>query len=516
MKFHRYLLLIFVLAASACKQSYPSIETFQLMGTSWDDLLYTEFQRESSFNHGVSFKFNIATSAQEEAEQIEQAIERGVSAIVVNPYSIKEIKPVVEKAYDSGIHVILVGQKLPTFKYTSYVGINNKQVGVLAAEYVKKCLPEGGNIIEIEGYRDVPFYLDRSEAFRHVIDSYPEIRTVARFDAAWSPEKAHAGLDSLKTVLGDTEIDLVFGYGDEMVLGAVESMNYRDAKYVGSDGIPGNGLQLVLSGALDAAIYTPTGGAAAISTAINIIRGRSFVKDYILEPVLVTTDNAKLMEVSINTLTERNNRIDVLIHDLEREQIKSSNNIILTIIALILLAVSSLLFLYIRKTRKAVDNLMRDDRSMKEQCKALMVQKEVLEELTLQMKAEREILLEAAATREVLEQSGDAIADAVFMKRFREAVEKHIDNAGLSVDDIAAELGVSRAQLFRKVKAEADATPNELIQSMRLKKSDIMLKTTDLTISEISYAVGFTSPSYFSKCYKDMFGTAPSDKRSRH
>lgn len=103
--------------------------------------------------------------------------------------------------------------------------------------------------------------------------------------------------------------------------------------------------------------------------------------------------------------------------------------------------------------------------------------------------------------------------DDSLLKRFLETVETSLDDSDISIEDLARSLGTSRAQLFRKIKAESGHTPNDLIQEIRLEKAYYLLKTTQKSISEVAYAVGFSSPSYFSKCYKRKFGIAPSQAK---
>ena len=72
-------------------------------------------------------------------------------------------------------------------------------------------------------------------------------------------------------------------------------------------------------------------------------------------------------------------------------------------------------------------------------------------------------------------------------------------------------MGSSRVQLYRKIKALTNYSPNELVRIARLKKAASLLASSEKTISEITYEVGFTSPSYFTKCYKEYFGESPTD-----
>ena len=81
----------------------------------------------------------------------------------------------------------------------------------------------------------------------------------------------------------------------------------------------------------------------------------------------------------------------------------------------------------------------------------------------------------------------------------------------LSVEDLGGKMGLSRVQLYRKIKSLTNYSPNELVRSSRLKKAASLLASSEKTISEITYEVGCTSPSYFTKCYKEYFGESPTD-----
>ena len=99
----------------------------------------------------------------------------------------------------------------------------------------------------------------------------------------------------------------------------------------------------------------------------------------------------------------------------------------------------------------------------------------------------------------------------IFLTKFRDFIEKNLSDSDLSVETIGAELGLSRVQLYRKIKALTGLSPVELLRTARLQKGRQLLERTDKTISEIAYEVGFTAPSYFTKCFKDEFGISPSD-----
>ena len=103
--------------------------------------------------------------------------------------------------------------------------------------------------------------------------------------------------------------------------------------------------------------------------------------------------------------------------------------------------------------------------------------------------------------------------DSRFMADFGRVVRERMSDSSLSVETISSALGLSRVQMYRKVKQLTGQSPVEIIRVTRLKKAERLLKTTKMTVSEISYDVGFSSPSYFSKCFKDYFGVQPGEVR---
>lgn len=106
--------------------------------------------------------------------------------------------------------------------------------------------------------------------------------------------------------------------------------------------------------------------------------------------------------------------------------------------------------------------------------------------------------------------------DKDFVERFKSLIEVNMGDSELNVEDLGKEMGLSRVQLYRKIKSLTNYAPNELLRMARLKKAASLLASSDMTIAEVGYEVGFTSPSYFAKCYKEQFGESPTEflKRS--
>ena len=100
-----------------------------------------------------------------------------------------------------------------------------------------------------------------------------------------------------------------------------------------------------------------------------------------------------------------------------------------------------------------------------------------------------------------------------FLTRFCDCIDQNLADSDLSVETVGAELGLSRVQLYRKVKALTGLSPVELLRKARLQRGLELLQTTDKTISEVAYEVGFTAPSYFTKCFRDEYGIVPGESR---
>lgn len=110
----------------------------------------------------------------------------------------------------------------------------------------------------------------------------------------------------------------------------------------------------------------------------------------------------------------------------------------------------------------------------------------------------------------ILEESHEPSLDERFLVKVRDLVLANLDNATYGVEEFAADMNVSRAQLFRKLKAIVGMSPNEFINEIRLQRASEMIRAKTETLSQIAYAVGFNDQSYFAKRFKKRFGVAPS------
>jgi AraC-like DNA-binding protein len=101
--------------------------------------------------------------------------------------------------------------------------------------------------------------------------------------------------------------------------------------------------------------------------------------------------------------------------------------------------------------------------------------------------------------------------DQKFILKVKSAIEANIGNSNFGVEMLAGEVNLSRAQLFRKVKALINMSPSELINDLRLQRAAYLIRARADNVAQIGYAVGFNEQSYFSKRFRKKFGVSPSE-----
>ncbi len=114
--------------------------------------------------------------------------------------------------------------------------------------------------------------------------------------------------------------------------------------------------------------------------------------------------------------------------------------------------------------------------------------------------------MEAAISRE----EGLSAFDANLIKRAKAYIEQNITNPDISTTQLASELNMSRTNLHRKLKSLTGKSSTEFIRNLRINRAMALMEKESKSIADICYAVGFASTSYFSKCFKEIYGINPS------
>ena len=101
--------------------------------------------------------------------------------------------------------------------------------------------------------------------------------------------------------------------------------------------------------------------------------------------------------------------------------------------------------------------------------------------------------------------------DKQFLKQLQAIIQKNLSDSEFGVEDMGQQIGLSRVQLYRKVKAMTGSSVVDLLRKARLAKARRLLETRSMSVSEVAYEVGFSAPSYFTKCFKEEYGMLPGD-----
>ena len=138
---------------------------------------------------------------------------------------------------------------------------------------------------------------------------------------------------------------------------------------------------------------------------------------------------------------------------------------------------------------------------------------------TQKLLEEREFLIEKFASKRITLDSqkiGINHTEKAFLEKAEKVIENNLTNSEFVVEDLGRALSFSRMQLYRKFKSVRGLSANEFIREYRIKKAALLLRETDLNVSEILYTIGFTNRSYFSKCFKKTFDMSPKEYSNKY
>lgn len=302
------LCLCFFLSLNSCNKADSSrkyrIGFSQCTGAdAWRRQMILSMRGELAFHPDFSLEYRDAENSNErQIKDIEYFIDEKVDLLIVSPNEAEPITPTVEKAYQSGIPVIIVDRKTSSSMYSAYIGANNYEIGKLAGQYVAELLGGKGSILEIWGLRGSSPAIDRHRGFYEVISRYPSLNIVGEINGRWELDTAKSELRRKLSSL--PPVDLVFAHNDIMAYGAhviykEKHVNGDDIKFIGIDALPGPGagIQLVDDGILTASFLYPTGGEEAIRIASNILTGQRYEKENILHSTVVDAKNVRVMKL---------------------------------------------------------------------------------------------------------------------------------------------------------------------------------------------------------------------------
>lgn len=266
-------------------------------------ILFNKELRDEALKH-PEIKLIVKDAQDEISKQIEDVesfINMKADAILISPKVAKDLTPIVNKAFDSGIAVFVLDRDLSNDRYTQFIGGDNKLIGRAAGEYAVKLLgghgKAKGNVIEIWGGRAATPAQDRHSGFYEIIKKEPGIKILNKpehSDGDWKHDKAYEIMaDALDEY---AEIDLVYAHNDPMAHGAYiaakDAGQEKKILILGIDGIPEEGIKWVHEGILTATFLYKTPGDEGIRQALKLLKGESIQKRITLPTMTIDKNNA--------------------------------------------------------------------------------------------------------------------------------------------------------------------------------------------------------------------------------
>lgn len=378
---------------TACDREEPRyvIGVSQCSDDEWRTQMNKEIRREALFYPGVEIRIRSARDDnRQQIADIESFIRQGVDLIVVAPNEADAITPVVEKAYDKGIPVVLVDRKIDSERYTAYIGADNYEMGRQIGTYIASRLRGEGNIVELTGLKGSTPARDRHHGLIDALSDFPDIHIVATADAGWLKQSAETAFDSI--LVKQPQINLVFAHNDPMASGACEVARGRgrdkDMLFVGVDALSGEGLgvESVADGTLDATFIYPTGGDRVVQVAMDILEKRSFPRETLLSTALVNRQNARIMQMQTLHISTLDAKIEKLNGQLDAFLSRySAQRMFLYACIVIIALVGALLFFVVRAfwTKNRLNTeLSRQKQQLEEQRDQLITLSRQLEDAT--------------------------------------------------------------------------------------------------------------------------------------
>ncbi|MBN9245518.1 MAG: substrate-binding domain-containing protein [Mesorhizobium sp.] len=245
----------------------------------------------------------IITDGEDKTEKqvadVENLIRQEVDALLVSPKESAGLTGVVQKAIDAKIPVFVLDRNVDTDQYTQFVGGDNELIGRAAGEYAMELLggkgKAAGNVVEIWGGMGTQPAHDRHDGFHEFTDKEPGIKNLLDQQSGdWKQDQAYNIMaNALKA---NEKIDLVYGHNDPMAYGAYlaakDAGREKEMKFIGIDGLPDEGVQMVNKGELTATFTYVTPGAEGLRQAIKFLNGEKVEKTITLPTQKITSENA--------------------------------------------------------------------------------------------------------------------------------------------------------------------------------------------------------------------------------
>lgn len=504
LKISRLCGVICLLVLCGCRNSdnpHYVVGVSQCSDDAWRQRMNKELETELVFHPDITLRFRQAdANSAVQCVQIDSFVSEQIDLLIVSPNEAAEVQSAVAHAYKSGIPVVVADRRVSGGDWTAFVGGDNQQVGCELGKWLLQCprdTDDSLRVLEVAGLRGSTPSVARHEGMMSTIVSQPTI-VVKTVYGQWFSDPAFELVDSLLVALYCP--DVIVAQNDQMAIGAARACNKHglSVPILGVDAIAGQGggLEAILNGDIVASALYPSHGDMVLRVASDILHGRSYPRETRLPTMLIDMEKARVMQNMVELVDYE---LDI-IHQLQsRITMLSSKQSLLRILIYTLIVMLLMLVAFAVGAYRVLCYRARVNKERAEHAALMQKQQEHLEQITAKLKQSEEFVPE----------------EEVFLRRLQQLIEQYVDDPNLGVEMLSRELGMSRTALFRKTKAAIGQSPIELIHHVRLHKAQELLQKSDLTVQQVAYSVGFSTPSFFTKKYKEKFGVSPSDKSGR-
>lgn len=506
----KHLIIAAALLASCSAEKTYKIGVSQCGAGQWREKANNEMlAAQHLYNQTVRVTIACANdNTERQIQQIDSLVATGIDLLVVAPNEEAPISAAISRVRKQGIPVICFDRKVEGSNYTAFIGGSNVEaghaIGINAIDVAKGIAAHSHRplVLEITASMTSSPAKERHQGFSEAMKEHTELDYVWR-ESDWSSEGAYR---IAKEQIDTGRLpDIVFCHNDGMATGVykavVETHTEEKVKIMGIDGMPGEGLEYVEFGHQIASYVYPTGGAEIVKLALDILTGRSYNRENTLQGILVVRENVWPISATTKELMKQHKDLITVQDKLEDSLVLYDTQhkvLIGTMITIGILVVAIVMMLFAYWLRR----------------KTIRQRQAMNEEQTLFYTDASNRKLHEIFVKPEEELPSPKSLDMIFAEQLNEAIHKNMSNPNLKMDDLGEEMGLSRVQLYRKVKAITGQTPVELLRQMRLQQAYALLTSTTKTVAEIAYEVGFGTPGYFSTCFKKQFGKYPTDLRA--
>lgn len=388
MTFRRYHILFLYFALFACLACQRERNPRYVIGVSqcsedlWRQTMNEELKREVALYQADAEVLirSVKDDTPKQIADIEWFIEQKVDVLVVSPNESEACTPVIEKAYQQGIPVILVDRKIATESYTAYVGANNYQIGKEAGLYAIGVLKGKGNIAEVRGTKGSTSDAERHKGFVDALKNAPEVQIVAETWGNFLQADAKAQMQQI--FQEHPHIDLVFAMNDPMAAGTHEAAMQFNGKIpfiIGVDALQQVGIQNIENSVQDASFIYPTGGEKVIELAMKILHKQPFQRENILNTTVVDKSNVRILQLQTEQIAQKQAKIEDINNQLSESLIQHTNQrmlLYLSITAIVLITVFLLMAIRAYRAKSKTNS------ELKRQKEQLEIVSKQLEEAT--------------------------------------------------------------------------------------------------------------------------------------